>query len=694
MSAGARLRLLNQARCSVADRLVKHGVFSPTLLMALMALAWPGVVRAALPPADDASQNREAGPIEQPGPLISGGAADGEAGQGNVWALPPVRIGGSVSYDLRRDTVGDQSRTQHGLSTTLNASTQSFIWQPWFAQVTGNVGLTFSKFSNDSNTTEFSNSNSNSYSSRNVILTGGGQLSILPQSRFPFEAHFNRNDSRISSQLAIGNGYASNRFGFTQHYIQSQGDSMIGWDRSTQDSDLNGRDQQDSWQLNISHALENQRMQLVGNRSVNTHEDTGESAVQNNLTLQHSYTPNPSLSVESMSNISRSSYHLVDGDNNTRITQLSTLAFWRPEDQPLTVTGGARLFTLTSESTGFRDTSFGFDGSAAGARSSNANVNLGINYELSRFTRLNAGANVNLITTNGVRSNNTNQTIGATYQPDFTEWGKFRYNWSAASSFTNTTGSEVASRQLTLQLSHGLSRNFTVSPISTVSIDLSQSVAALASSGNSNRTTLSDGTFVEDSGSTLRLTHSGSLSWNISKEPGDAMIRLSASDSRTVSGRKEFFQLINLQASSNLPTGEYSSWTGNLTIQGVRQEFAIIGNTSELGIFQQNSSEEHGWVTTSGGSLTYQHQRIFGIRRLRFVSDLRLNSQALLPLLGGPQDQETAAWENRLDYSIGRTQLRLNMLIARNSTPRALTTSVQRTTTLNRSILFSVTRTF
>ncbi|NMM05023.1 hypothetical protein [Polaromonas sp.] len=676
----------------MSDRLVKHGVFSPTLLMAVVALLWPGVGRSALPSADGASQNRDSGPIEQPGPLQSGGTADGETTQGNVWALPPVRIGGAVSYDLRRDTVGDQTRTQHGFSTTLNASTQTFIWQPWFSQLTGNVGLTFAKSSSDSNATEFGNSNSNK--SRNVILTGGGQLSILPQSRFPFEAHFNRNDSRISSQLAIGNGYASQRYGFSQHYTQSQGDSMFGWDRSTQDSDLNGRDQQDSWQLSISHALQNQRMQLIGNRSVNTHEDTDESAVQNNLTLQHSYTPSSSLSVESMSNISRSNYHLVSGDNNTRITQLSTLAFWRPDDQPLTVTGGARLFTLASDSTGFRDTSFGFDGNSAGARNSNANVNLGINYELSRFTRLNAGANVNLITTNGLRSNNTNQTIGATYQPDFTELGKFRYNWSAGSSFTNTTGSEEASRQVSLQLSHGLSRSFTVSPISTVSMDLSQSVAAVASSGNSNRTTLSDGTFSEDSGSTLRLTHSGSLSWNISKEPGDAMIRLSASDSRTVSGRKEFFQLINLQASSNLPTGEYSSWTGNLTIQGVRQEFAILGNTTELGILQQNSSEQHGFVTTSGGSLTYQHQRVFGVRRLRFVSDLRLNSQALLPLLGGPQDQETAAWENRFDYSIGRTQLRLNMLIARNSVPRATTAAVQRATTLNRSILFSVTRTF
>jgi len=577
---------------------------------------------------------------------------------------------------------------QRGLTATLNASTQTFLWQPWFAQLSGNVGLTMSRVSSDSNSNATDISNSNT--SRSLILTGGGQLSILPLSRFPFEAHFDRNDSRVSSELAIGNGYASQRYGFTQHYMQQQGDSMIGWDRSTQNSASSGRDQQDTWQLNVSQNMESQHVQLIGNRSINKHENTGESAVQNNLTLQHSYTPNPALSVESMGNISQAGYHLEQGDNKTRITQLSSLAFWRPADQPMTVTGGARLFTLAADTTGIA-----IDNTSSDARVRNANFNVGVNYELNKFTRLNAGANVNLITNNGVSRNNTNQTVGATYQPDSIELGSYRYNWSTSGSFVNSTGGQDASRQLTLQLSHGLSRSFTLSPASNMSMELTQSVTALTSSGTSNQNISSDGSLNSDAGSSQRLTHSGSLSWNLSRDPGEALVRLSASDSRSFGGRKDFFQFINLQASSNLPIGEYSSLTGNLTIQGVRQSSTIIGNTSGFGISEQNVNEKHGFVTTSSGSLTYQQQRLFGIRRLRFVSDIRLNSQALLPLLGGPQDQETAAWENRIDYAIGRTQLRLNVLISRSIAPRISSADkVERASSLNKSILLSATRSF
>ena len=656
--------------------------------MALTALLWPSIGGAALPPAENVSaQKRDVETTEKP-PASNGGIVGGENAQESTWVLPPVRIGGSVSYELRRDTFEGQSRMQRGLTATLNASTQTFLWQPWFAQLSGNVGLTMSRVSSDSNSNATDISNSNT--SRSLILTGGGQLSILPLSRFPFEAHFDRNDSRVSSELAIGNGYASQRYGFTQHYMQQQGDSMIGWDRSTQNSASSGRDQQDTWQLNVSQNMENQHVQLIGNRSINKHENTGESAVQNNLTLQHSYTPNPALSVESMGNISQAGYHLEQGDNKTRITQLSSLAFWRPADQPMTVTGGARLFTLAADTTGIA-----IDNTSSDARVRNANFNVGVNYELNKFTRLNAGANVNLITNNGVSRNNTNQTVGATYQPDAIELGSYRYNWSTSGSFVNSTGGQDASRQLTLQLSHGLSRSFTLSPASNMSMELTQSVTALTSSGTSNQNISSDGSLNSDAGSSQRLTHSGSLSWNLSRDPGDALVRLSASDSRSFGGRKDFFQFINLQASSNLPIDEYSSLTGNLTIQGVRQSSTIIGNTSGFGISEQNVNEKHGFVTTSSGSLTYQQQRLFGIRRLRFVSDIRLNSQALLPLLGGPQDQETAAWENRIDYAIGRTQLRLNVLISRSIAPRISSADkVERASSLNKSILLSATRSF
>lgn len=662
--------------CAVADRLAKHIRVSPTWLMALLATLCPGTALPALPPAAQAAsaQRTETSPASAPGSADA--AAESDNRQQTVWALPAARFAGRLSYDLRRDISEEKNRMQQGQTATFNASTNTFIWQPWFARVDGTLGLTLSRDSSDGN---------EAASSKSVVITGGGQLSVLTQSNFPFEAHFERNDSRVSSDLALANGYASQRYGFTQHYHRPEGDSMIGWDRSTQTSADTGRDRQDSLQLNLSRSLENHRVQMTGNRSYNTHEISGEHAEQNNLSLQHSYAPDPSVSVESMANISRSDYHLQQGDNDTRLVQLSSLAFWRPVDQAMTVTGGARVFALGTDTSGLAVNS-----NAIGARIRNANANFGVNYDLSRFTRINAGANVNLAENNGARSTNSNQSVGATYQPDAIERGSFRYNWSSSGIASNRTGGQDAGRQFTLQLSHNLSRSFRLKGGSSVVMDGSQSLAVVSGGSMSS----------SDAATTKQLTHSGSLSWDLSREAGTALARLSASDSRALDGRKEFFQLINFQASSNMPTGGFSSWAGNLTIQAVRQSAnTIFGNTDPFNP-QTNTASNRGFVSTSSGSLSYQNQRMFGVRRLRFVSDLRLNSQALLPLLGSAKDQETAAWENRFDYVIGLTQLRVNALISTSSARRSGFDSatgegkMESVKRINKSIMFSLSRSF
>lgn len=629
----------------------------------------PGTVHPALPPA-------AAGASEQKADSGSAVASVGAATEASapLWVMQDVRLGGILSYNLRRDMTEQQSRTQQGLNATLRAATNTFIWQPWFARVDGAFGLTMSRDSSDGAVGSGNNT------SKNVFLTGSGQLSALPLSKFPFEAHFERSDSRVSTDLALANGYASQRYGFTQHYIRPEGDSMIGWDRSTQTSADSGSDQQDSLLLNMSHSIENHRLQLTGNRTDNTHEISGEQAVQNNLSLQHSYAPDPAISVESMANISRSNFHLLQGDNDTRLVQLSSLAFWRPDNKPITVTGGVRLFALESDTSGFGI-------SVDGARVRNANANLGVNYDLTRFTRLNAGVNVNQVDSNGVKSTNTSQTVGASYQPDTIEFGEYRYGWSTSGNISNQTGGQDAVRQLSLQLSHNLSRSFTLNGGSTISVEGSQSLAAIMGNSVSDSSELAN-----ESASSKQLTHSGSISWDLSRETGAALLRLSASDSREFGGEQNFFQLINFQASSNLPTGDYSSWTGNLTVQAVRQSTNPIVSNTDLINQQNNTNSNDGFVTTSSGSINYQNQRMFGVRRLRFVSDLRLNSQALLPLLGSAADQETAAWENRFDYVIGLTRLRLSMLISKSSS--GLGGSGENASNINKSIMFSVSRSF
>ena len=249
---------------------------------------------------------------------------------------------------------------------------------------------------------------------------------------------------------------------------------------------------------------------------------------------------------------------------------------------------------------------------------------------------------------------------------------------------TSTTESQ---KQLTLQLSHSLSRTIRLAGGSTVGMDLSQGVSLNAAQQTASL----------NPPATKQLTHSGSLSWDLSQGTGAAYLRLSASDSRSLDGPKDFYQMINFQASSNLPTGSNSSWNGNLTVQSVRQGRDPLPASVASTAASSTQARNQDFATNSSGSVSYQNQRVFGVRRLRFSSDLRLNGQSLLPIFGSSKSQELAAWENRLEYAIGRTQLRLNFMIASIGIPQITIgspTEAERVRKVNRSIMFSVSRSF
>ena len=642
---------------------------TPTWLMALLAMLCPGTAQSALPPGMPKNDGNNA-----PTPAVpSAGAKTGDP-LADGWVMPAVRLRGLLTYDLRRDN----AQARQGLTGTVIASTSTYLWRPWFATVNGNLGLTMLRHSGGGNAAD-------SGSGSGVILTGYGQLSVLPRSPYPFEAHFRRDDSRVSFDLALANDYANQAYGFTQRYGTPSFDALLGWERNSQTSTGNGYNQQDNLQLELAYGRHDQRLRLLGNRISNTQQISGQQLVENNLSLLHSYTPDTSLSVESVANITRSAYQLQSGDTNTRLLQVNSTAFWRPAGQPISVIGGVRVFALGTEITGGANDS---NAVAVRGRSANANANLGVNYEVNQFTRISAGANINLVQDNdGGKSLTTSQNLGGSYAPDAIEFGKFQYTWSTAVSANNQTG-EDAARQLSLQLNHSLRRSYRLGDSSTIAVDGSQSVSTVFGGSTSGR---------ETTASTRQLINNGSLSWDLSQQSGATQLRLSASDSRGLDGRQEYFQLVNFQASSNLQIGRFSSWTGNLTIQGIRQGSNSIFVNADPFNPQTEFAPESKFEITSHGSISYQNQRMFGVTHLRFTSDLRLNSQALLPLLGSAEDQKTAAWSNSVDYAIGRTQLRAQALLSTGSGPYSIAApaadgaAVQK---INKSILFTISRGF
>ncbi|MDP2369634.1 MAG: hypothetical protein Q8M25_15605 [Rhodoferax sp.] len=654
--------------------------------MALTALCCHGAAQAALPPAAaDPVARKAEGSTEADRAAASADATTQINEQQDIsWVMPAIRLGGMVSYNLRRDWSEGQQRMRNGLTATVNASGSSFIWQPWFARINGSLGLSMSRDGSDGGNT--------SSVSKNLILTGVGELSVLAQSPYPFEAHIVRSNNRVSSDLVIADGSAHQRIGFTQHYYRQDGEAMVGWESDTQTNTDTGNYRQRSLRLNLAHNRPEHRIQVTGDGAWSARETTGESTVQSNLSLQHSYTPDPSLAAESMVNISRAGYRLQRGTGDTRLAQLSSLLVWRPADPALTVSGGARALAVVGGAAGF----FG-DNLIVGGRVRNAivNANLGVNYSFNRHTRLTAGLNLNRSRNNGANNANTSQSVGASYQPDQFELVGFHYNWSTSAAAINRTGEQERGRELTGQLGHNLSRDFRLTDASTLRIGAGQSLSVVSAGAGSRA----------DAVSARQLTHSGSITWELSQQPASAMVQLSVSDSRALADKPVSIQMVNFQASSNLPTSGQSSWSGNLTIQAVRQSANALAERTDpldaLPILQKSGSgTKSGFVTTSSGALTYQNQRVLGVRRLRFVSDLRLDSDALLPLLGSAKDQQTLAWDNRLDYQIGRTLVRLGAQMSTSRTPKVQagpTSSAGQYTAekkSNRSIAFSITRGF
>jgi hypothetical protein len=350
---------------------------------------------------------------------------------------------------------------------------------------------------------------------------------------------------------------------------------------------------------------------------------------------------------------------------------------WRPEEQDLTATASLRLLGLAVDASNEAGLPL------RGLRTQSSNLNLGASYGLSPEARVYGSANLNVGQVQGERTSSSSETVGASYTPATVEAGPWRYGWAAASAAANSTGGTESGRQFNVQLNHRISRSWLMDSGAGVGLDASQGMNAATGTRSSS---------APGGGLVRQFTHGAALWWNPTANPSAAMLRLSANDSRSIDGRQEFFQMVNLQVSSSLSTGRYTSWTGSLTVQSVRQGALVVDPLLAAW------APPKGFVSTSGGALTYSHTRLFGVRNLRFSSDLRLNNLALLPVPGSLQEHETEAWETRLDYLIGRTRLRLGTLIRRSTGVAGVygpgTGPRPQHGKVNRSITFSLSRGF
>ncbi|MCB1743284.1 MAG: hypothetical protein KDK91_23110 [Gammaproteobacteria bacterium] len=535
--------------------------------------------------------------------------------------LPPIAYEGRALTTARlvKPEQGDETMQ---LGSTASLNLRSYVWQPWFATIGSNLSL--SQVSTRSSQT-----------SSSVVATGDARLQVFPRSRFPFTAYGGISDSRtrFESEFAEERGIRRSHFGIIQQYRPSAGNAsyVARAERAIEDGTAD-RLNEVTDRLNLDAAYAFGDHSLDGNFSLQNSEqnDPGSSFRDMIATLRHGYRPSTRLSVESHASLTDIVSATQDTELHTTSGSLSSFAIWRPDDEPLTVTGNARFNTNRTSGTGL------------GTSSYSSNVSLGANYDLTRALRISGNMTGRLASGSDSASSSQSLTLG--YNPENQRLWGFDYNWFASTSANNSfSGAGTQSRGVSAIIGHGLNRVFMIDQQQTTSV-----------STNLNESLSSR--YDTRAGSLFSLNHGLSAALARSLQDSTTRLRLIAQDNRAfttsddTSSFSDFVQSAGLQASHDHRLGRHATLNTNLSLNYTRQ--SVAGRVNSF--------------PSSSLDLNYRNSRIFGVNRLRFHSQLSMDASSLFLVGIDEEDHQDISWTNRLDYSIGRIDARLSAAIHGN----------------------------
>lgn len=551
---------------------------------------------------------------------------------GEGWNLAPIRWGGNTSSLLNafRDDLGGQTLNN---TQTVNLRTSSHIYQPWFAQVNGNVGLLTSAATRNGSGVEGSSS------SRSTAFNYGGSLNLFPLSRFPLQAYIDQGDSRASAN-DTGSSFKTSRLGLRQSYRPETGTDnySFSYDRSTVEADI-ARSSVDTLQGNYSVSLEQHSLSLGTRYSRNQAGLTGESSRTFGLNGAHTWRYDETLSVSSSAYLNNQEIHYLSGNmlslNRSRLVQASSGFTWLPdEDLPLTVTGSANLLA-TSTDTGL-----------ASSQLANVGGLLGFSYRLSQ--RLTAAGNFQASQTSngGIRQSLLAGNGLLSYSGEPLTFGNYFYNWNASGSVAAQTLSGTGS-VLTQsgQVGHSLNRSIAFNEGNVINLTASQGLSATHSG---------------QSGAATTLAHSAGVSWRLGYGSNiTGLFSAMAADNLTRGEYSSHYRSFNLNGNGLFQLSRRSSLTAyaNLAWSQQRQAQQELQLGSQL--FNLGSSQ---W--TGSASLGYQNAMALDIRNLSYSASVQLTTTGTdrgIFAVGASNlnRQQSTSFQNRLDYRLGRLNFQL-----------------------------------
>jgi hypothetical protein len=574
-----------------------------------------------------------ASPAEQP--------YKGLAGSG--WEIPPIRWGGSLGYSMQRSSSNsgssNSSSTAQGLFANLTAS--SYLYAPWFATVSGRLGITNANSSSSSTTA----GNGDDNKSSNVV--GGGELNMFSSSRFPFRAYFDRSDSRTSGTI-VSQDYVSTRYGLTQNYraddSMSSGSFML--DRSVVANSDGNNDSVTA--LSGSYATQTGIWQhnLNGRYSLGEREKTHESARLIGLNSSHTATVSDSLSLGGTMNYSDSELRTADGSNGLysnrgRYLQLYTYGSWMPEfedldDLPLTLNGSLRYGSQENNFGGSQSTAQTMGLNLSGMYRFSNNLTASLNTALNHISVSDSGSR--LLTLVGSNVNYVGNPLS---------FGNYSYNWNVGGSanWQSGAGEVRASGMLGAIATHSLARTYTLGEGQTLSLNYSQSLNLMSSQAVGSSESLSNN-LSANYGMYFGERFSGALSGMVS-------------DVYTTGVNAQHYKNLSLGMLGQGTLSQQSSLNLNLMFNWSDQSNQTL---DAYGVPQTMNTQR----MTINGSASYSHLRFAGVRGLRynllFAADTRLRDDRLYGNFNTDQDRSRLSLTNRLDYTLGLLNFRLSLM--------------------------------
>ncbi|HET9700953.1 MAG TPA: hypothetical protein VFP70_08545 [Burkholderiales bacterium] len=564
-------------------------------------------------------------------------------------ARPFLRWTGLVGVDYFIDKSEDLDARTFNAYTTLLGTADTYLWQPWFAQLRGSLGV--SAFYNNTDSRDSGvGLVGGSPEQTTWAWNGGGSVGVFPFSRFPFEAYIDKADSRTDATL-FDQTQDNLRMGVRQRYQTQRGDQSyaFSWDRSILNQTYTNvpdiEDTLDVFIINGSYGIANQSL-AAGVQYDRNRRNDGYASDNFNAVAQHTWLPSARWNVNSVASLRNTEITQPPfSDTETQFAQLYSLANWLPDDVPVTAFGTLRYATNSSK-TAFSETD-GYDAAAAVAGS----------YYYNRNTTFSGSFTVNTSDTETF----TNTVVSGYYGADVIPLAEWQYFWNVSGTVNNVAGGDAAGTSANAALAQTISRYLGQWWGGDTTVNANLGLGTTAGSG------------AFDSTSSANI--GANMSWTRSFGSTQATASLSASDFITRGDIESDFLLVNAQATLSGQLSRYSAWNGNLTMQWTQESRDNPG----IGpiVNQVLTNRIRTTQTYYNANLGYSHFRVFNVPRLVFTSNLRTytndvkrnegNLLTALPVFAGigtGDINETALeWDNRLLYNIGKTELELRAIV-------------------------------